>query len=254
MKFWNLAKAGQEAELRIDGDIIDNDDIWLYEWLEIEHSSPNEFRSELTALGDQPLTVWIDSYGGSVFAAVGIYNALKAYPGRVTVVIDSKAMSAATIIAMAGDRIEITSGAIFMVHNPLSAAAGYAEDLRKTADVLDTVKEAIVNIYAERTGLGRDEISRLMDEETYMGAAQTVTLGFADAVRRVPEDARPAAWNVRRLAVVNRAAVDLTALQTALAEPKPEPEPENDPCEPPLVDKSYSNMIKYLEVEELLNA
>ena len=166
MKFWNLVKSDQDAELRIDGDIIDDDNAWLYEWLEMSYSSPNALRDELAALGDRPLTVWIDSYGGSVFAAVGIYNALKAYGGQVTVIIDSKAMSAATIIAMAGDRVEITAGAIFMIHNPLSAASGYASDLRKVADVLDTVKEAILNIYTERTRLSRDEISQLMDEET----------------------------------------------------------------------------------------
>lgn len=261
-RFWALAVEAESAELRIDGDIVDDENAWLYDWFGDPRTAPGEFRDALAELGNRPLTVWIDSYGGSVFAAVGIYNALKAYPGRVTVIIDSKAMSAATIIAMAGDTVEITPGAIFMVHNPLTSADGYASDLRKVADILDTVKDAIVNIYVERTGLSRDRISELMDEETYMSARQTVDLGFADAIR-ADAGANPAIFaGFNRLAIVNSARQDLSGLAALLAEREPEPEPEteeqqtDDQPEPPLVDdrsQEYSNRLEYLRLEEILN-
>lgn len=188
MKFWNFAKnAATEAEpesieLRISGDIIDDEDAWLYEWFGITAASPNAFKAELADYAGKDITVWIDSYGGSVFAAAGIYNALKEHDGKVTVKIDGKAMSAASVIAMAGDEILMSPVAIMMIHNPLSYAAGYASDLRKTADVLDVVKETIVNAYQMKSGRSRNKISAMMDDETYMSAKTAVKEGFADGM------------------------------------------------------------------------
>ena len=121
------------AELYIEGDIVSDNDVWFYEWLDMECTAKNKFKKELAKFKGKPITVWIDSYGGDVFAANGIYNALKEHDGKVTVKIDGKAMSAATVIAMAADAGElfISPSAIFMVHNPLSEVYGYASDLRK---------------------------------------------------------------------------------------------------------------------------
>jgi ATP-dependent Clp protease protease subunit len=122
----------------------------------------------------------VDSYGGSVFAAAGIYNALKEHKGKVTVKIDGKAMSAASVIAMAGEEILMSPMAVMMIHNPWTMAQGDMRDLRKTADVLDTIKESIVNAYALKTGRSQDEIASMMDDETWMSANVAVREGFAD--------------------------------------------------------------------------
>ena len=188
MKFWTFKNVSgtetepESAELRIEGDIRSDDDSWCYEYLGMKAAYPNAFRQELSAHSGKPITVWIDSYGGDVFAAAGIYNALKEHKGNVTVKIVGKAMSAASVIAMAGDTIQMSPVAIMMIHNPLSYAEGYAKDLRKTADVLDTVKESIVNAYSLKTKRSRTKISQMMDDETFMDARTAIKDGFADSM------------------------------------------------------------------------
>ena len=184
-KFTNKAATETEpeaVELRIGGDIVDDGDAWLYEWYKEPHTAPNAFRNELKKYDGKPVTVWIDSYGGNVFAAAGIYNALKEHKGGVTVKIDGKAMSAASVIAMAGDDVQMSPVGIMMIHNPLTYVEGDMRDMRKMADVLDSVKETIINAYAAKTKKSRNKISEMMDDETWMSAQQAVKSGFADAV------------------------------------------------------------------------
>ena len=138
--------------------------------------------------------MWIDSYGGSVFAAAGIYNALmehKQKGGKITAKIDGKAMSAATSIFMAGDERLMSPMSLYMMHNPLTGVYGYASDLRKTADVLDEVKETIVNAYQLSSGRSRAKISSLMDDETYMSAKTAIKEGFATGMLYTETQAEP---------------------------------------------------------------
>jgi ATP-dependent Clp protease, protease subunit len=198
----------ESVELRIEGDIVDDDEAWLYEWFGMPSTSPNAFKEELSQFKGKDITVWIDSYGGSVFAAAGIYNALKEHDGKVTVKIDSKAMSAASVIAMAGDEVLMSPMAVMMIHNPLTTAYGNMHDLRKVADILDTIKESIVNAYALKTGRSRSKISQMMDDETWMSANVAVKEGFADGIlyQEQPiavENMKHISFN--RLAVVNSA-------------------------------------------------
>lgn len=211
-RFWQFfSKSDSDVELRIDGEIVDDDDSWIYEWLGINHAAPNTFRRELSEHRGKNLTVWIDSIGGVVWAAAGIYNALKEHKGKVTVKIDGKALSAASIIAMAGDEVLMSPAAVMMIHNPWVRAAGDAAELRHVAGVLDEIKAAIVNAYELKTGRPRDEISRLMDEETWMSAQKAVELGFADGILYTDgasdqASARAApAFAFSRLAVQNKA-------------------------------------------------
>lgn len=219
MRYWQFfAKSDDEVELRIDGEIVDDDDAWLYEWLGFQHTAPNAFRQELAKYSGKNLIVWIDSIGGVVWAAAGIYNALKEHDGKVTVKIDGKALSAASIIAMAGDEVLMSPAAIMMIHNPWVKASGDAAELRQVAEVLDEIKEAIINAYELKTGLPRDKISRLMDEETWMSAQKAVELGFADGILYANEgvDATTAktgpAFAFSRLAVLNKADVAMRRL------------------------------------------
>lgn len=199
----------ESVELRIEGDIVDDDEAWLYEWFGVPSASPNAFKEELSQYKGKDITLWIDSYGGSVFAAAGIYNALKEHNGKITVRIDGKAMSAASVIAMAGDEILMSPVSIMMIHNPLTYAYGNMHDLRKVADVLDTVKESIINAYVLKTNRSRNKISQMMDDETYMSANQAVKEGFADGI--LYQDSNEGTngiqnnFSFNRLAIVNSA-------------------------------------------------
>ncbi|PAD73903.1 head maturation protease, ClpP-related [Paenibacillus campinasensis] len=182
-KFWSFKNLGDEdIELRVEGEIVSDDDAWIYEWFGIPAATRNAFRQELSQYAGKNITVWIDSWGGDVFAAAGIYNALKEHKGKVTVKVDGKAVSAASVIAMSGDEIYMSPVSIMMIHNPWSRAVGEAKDMRHAADVLDVVKDTIMNAYQARTGLDRDEISKMMDEETWMSAQKAMSAGFVDGV------------------------------------------------------------------------
>lgn len=210
MRFWNFIKndatdATEESiELRISGPIIDSERAWLYEWFGIEAASPNAFREALAEHKGEDITVWIDSNGGSVFAAAGIYNALKEHKGKVTVKIDSKAMSAASVIAMAGDEIHMSPLGIMMIHNPLTYAEGDMREMRKVADVLDAVKDTIINAYAAKTKRPRDVISQMMDDETWMSANVAHREGFVDEIMYEPlEIANMKGFDFTRLDIAN---------------------------------------------------
>lgn len=227
MKFWNFVKNAatetepESVELRIEGDIVDDSDAWMYEWFGEKAASPNAFREELKNHSGLPITVWIDSYGGSVFAAAGIYNALMEHRGAVTVKIDGKAMSAATVIAMAGGKIMMSPSAIMMVHNPLTGAYGYSSDLRKIADVLDEVKESIMNAYQLKTGVSRKKLSDLMDGETYMNATKAVKEGFADGILFV-DDGKPVEMSFNRSVIANNTTDAIKRIAAKYSPPPPD--------------------------------
>ena len=105
------------------------------------------------------ITVWINSNGGEVFAASVIYTALKSHPGKVTVKIDGSAISAASVVAMAGDEILMSPTSILMIHNPWTFAEGEVKDMQKAIDLLSEVKESIMNAYTKKTGLSKEEVS-----------------------------------------------------------------------------------------------
>ena len=184
-RFWNFIKNNakpEEIDLRIDGEIVEDDEAWFYEWFGIPATTPSAFREALADYKGKNINVWIDSWGGGVFAGVGVYNALKEHDGRVIVKVDGKAVSAASIVAMAGEEILMSPGSIIMIHNPWSRVAGEAKDMRHTAEVLDEVKDALINIYQLRTGRSRKKISEMMDNETWMSAKTAMAEGFSDGM------------------------------------------------------------------------
>lgn len=177
-RFWEIKNdAGADAELLLYGAISDrswsSDDV-----------TPRLFAEELHALGGKSLTVRINSPGGDVFAAQSIYNQLRTYGGRVTVRIDGLAASAATIVACAGDTVIMPTNALYMIHNPATVTVGDAAEMRMAADVLDTVRETIVNVYQKRTGehLTAEELTAMMDDETWMTAQEALAYGFVDQI------------------------------------------------------------------------
>lgn len=184
MPFWNFAKNEDnegEIELKIDGDIVMDDDFWSMLFGN-ENVTPKGFMSELNQYKGKNINVWINSYGGDVYAASRIYTALKQHKGKVTVKVDGVAISAASVIAMAGDEILMSPTSIMMIHNPWGNFQGEAEDLRHGADVLDEVKQTIINAYQLKTNKSRAKISQMMDEETWMSAKKAVNEGFVDGM------------------------------------------------------------------------
>ncbi|WP_242943874.1 head maturation protease, ClpP-related [Clostridium homopropionicum] len=184
MPFWNFKnneENEEEIELRIDGDIAMDDDFWSL-LFGIENVTPKGFISELAQYKGKDINVWINSYGGDVYAASRIYTALKEHKGKVKVKIDGVAISAASVIAMAGDEILMSPTSILMIHNPWGNFQGEAKDLRHGADVLDEVKETIINAYQLKTKKSRAKISQMMDEETWMSAKKALAEGFVDGM------------------------------------------------------------------------
>lgn len=148
---------------------------------------------ELDGLDVETINVRINSPGGSVFEGVTIYNTLAQHAANVVVHIDGVAASIASIIAMAGDEIRIAEAATMMIHKPLSFAFGQAPDLRKEADVLDTLEESLIDIYEARTGLKRDDLAKRLAAETWMRGQEAVDAGFADTVVKSKTKKKPAA-------------------------------------------------------------
>ncbi len=178
-KFWNWIKNEDESvpesrTLFLNGEI--SDETWFG-----DEVTPGIFRDELLD-GEGDISVWINSPGGDVFAAAQIYNMLRDYNGKVTVKIDSIAASAASVIAMAGDEILMGPTALMMIHNPMTVAAGSFSEMQKAIDMLDEVKQAIINAYEDKTGMRRGKISSLMDAESWFNAKKAVELGFADGI------------------------------------------------------------------------
>ena len=145
--------------------------------------TPKSFAADLKALGAvRTLNVFINSPGGAVFDGVAIFNQLKRHPARKNVFIDGIAASIASVIAMAGDEINIAANGFIMIHEPFTMAFGTAADLRKTADQLEKINDTIINTYAARTGTPENTIGDLMAAETWMNAEEALELGFADNI------------------------------------------------------------------------
>ena len=174
-KFWNWIKDSDETRtLRLEGP-IDEESFWG------DEITPQMFRDELNA-GEGDVTVWINSPGGNVFAAAEIYTMLKDYKGSITVKIDAIAASAASVVAMAGDTVQMSPVAMLMIHDPSTVAMGNTKDMEKAIEVLNEVKDSIINAYSSKSGLSHARIANLMSNETWMNAKKAVELGFADEI------------------------------------------------------------------------
>ena len=128
------------------------------------------------------MTIWINSPGGDCIAASQIYSMLMDYKDDVTVKIDGIAASAASVIAMAGTKVLMAPTSLLMIHNPMTMAFGDYTEMQKAIDMLDEIKESIINAYEIKTCMSRAKLSHLMDSETWMNANKAIELGFADDI------------------------------------------------------------------------
>lgn len=226
-KFWNwIHDDGGGRIFRLEGP-IDSENFWG------DEITPQMFRKDLEA-EEGDVTVWINSPGGNVFAAAEIYTMLKDYAGKVTVKVASLAASAASVVAMAGDTVQMSPTALLMLHDPSTVAMGNTRDMEKAIAALNEVKEAIVNAYAAKSGLRRGRIADLMSEETWLNAKKAVELGFADEVLydgRKPEedkdpekeDALPAEAQLFSTRVMDMAILDRLGITRGTEEPPSAP-------------------------------
>jgi len=174
---WKITNKGEtSAEILLYDVIGDYDENW-------EYNGAKNLISKVKALGDvKDITLRINSVGGDVFEAQAMYSYLKSHPANVTVRVDGIAASAASLVAMAGDKVIMPVNALMMIHNPAGAVMGEAGDMREVADILDKVRDAIAAAYVSKTGMERDKVIAMMNEETWMSAEEAHALGFCDEV------------------------------------------------------------------------
>jgi ATP-dependent Clp protease protease subunit len=228
MTFWNLkndAEAPEDGVLDIDGEIVAERG-----WFTPDGACiAKDFRKALK--GVKNVTVHINSPGGDVMAGAEIYSALREHSmngeGTVTVIVTALAASAASIIAMAGDRILMHPVAYMMIHNPWTIAMGDAKELRKTAKTLDVISEGLVSAYETRTGKDREELKKMLENETWMSAGTCVEEGFADGIYGA--EAGAAASLVRPTMMSAKAhGVQEIISRIRAAEPEEDPEKEEE--------------------------
>lgn len=157
-------------------------EIYLYDEIGFWGTGAKEFIAELRQHAGKHVHLRINSPGGEVIEGTAIFNALKRHAAGVTVHIDAMAASMASVIAMAGNPVFMADNALLMIHDPYTFAEGTSDELRKSADLLDTMKGNLVRAYTGKTGLPEKEIEDMMAEETWLGATEAVALGFVDAI------------------------------------------------------------------------
>lgn len=169
-------------KISVRGPIIDSDDQWIYDWFEVEATSPKKVIDLINQANNEELEVEINSGGGSVFAGSEIYTALKSYSGKVTTKVVGLAASAASVIAMAGDRIEISPTGQIMIHNASGGFGGDYRDMEKGAEILKNVNATISNAYSLKTGLSSEELLEMMNKETWLTPQQALEKKFVDEI------------------------------------------------------------------------
>lgn len=178
-KFWEIKNsADNTGEVFIYGDIVS----WKWDDTDVTAA---DFKKDLDALGDiKTLNVYINSYGGSVFQGQAIYSILQRHSAEKHVYVDGIAASIASLIAMAGDKIYMPANAMMMIHNPIARCVGNAQDMRKTADELDKIREAMLPAYLDKAGdkLTEDKLIELLDAETWLTAQDCLAYGLCNEV------------------------------------------------------------------------
>lgn len=164
----------------------------------------------LRSIGNNDVTVNINSPGGSFFEGIAIYNMLREHNGRITIKVMGLAASAASVIAMAGDNIQISEVGFLMVHNAWAVAVGNRHDMRDAADTLEPFDDAMAGLYANRAGVKKAEAAAWMDAETWFNGEKAIDTGLADGLLSADAVEESASASMKSVAAVRR-------VETALA-------------------------------------
>ena len=173
MKDWYKIKNGEDIT---EIDIFDEIGGWGI--------SGRNFLQRVNGITAKTIVLNINSPGGSVFDGLAIYNVLKNSDKKVIVKVYGVAASIASIVALAGDEIEMLDGSMMMIHNPFIGVRGDSERLRELAEVLDKIKMQLVGIYEDSSKLGKDEIIKMMDKETWLTADEALAHGLISKVNK----------------------------------------------------------------------
>lgn len=175
---WQIRNAVEgdddHAEIKLYAEVGES---WWFESV-----TAQEFTDELDQLDVSRITLRINSPGGSVFDGVAMYSALRSHRAQVTAVVEGLAASIASIVMLAGDRVQISDAAMVMIHNPWGMAVGDATDMRKTAATLDEIRDVMVGVYAKKTGRTDAEIIEALDAETWLSAQKALDFGLVDEI------------------------------------------------------------------------
>ena len=170
-------------EILLNGYI--DDDVWFGDEI-----TPDALHSLLYADGkdtNEDIHIRLNSYGGSCNAAVRMHDDIVAYPGKVNITISGTAASAATVMSMAADHLDMTPGSLFMIHDPSIVAIGNVHDLKDAIHLLEACKESILNVYETRIKITRDQADSMMTKTTWMDAQKALEDGFIDSVLSVKQ-------------------------------------------------------------------
>ncbi|WP_139905621.1 head maturation protease, ClpP-related [Clostridium thermarum] len=174
-KYYSLIKENNEADINIYGDITS------WEWQDSDVSSYT-LSKEIEGLDVDTINVYINSYGGEVAEGLAIYNALKRHKAKIKTFCDGFAASIASVIFMAGDERIMSNASLLFIHNAWTYAAGNANELRKTADDLETMTQASINTYMQHVNISEEELKEMLDNETWISPQDALSMGFATAI------------------------------------------------------------------------
>lgn len=179
---------GDEATIYVY-DVIVSEDYW-------GGVSAKKFVEELNKLDASTIHLRINSPGGDVFAARSMEQAIREHKSNIIAHIDGYAASAASYVALAADSVLINEGGFFMIHKAWTLAWGNADDLLKTAELLEKIDQSLVNTYVKETRQETDQIAQWMKDETWFSAQEAVDYGFADAISADGSASNQATWNL----------------------------------------------------------
>lgn len=189
------------------GFLNQGNEVMLYGIISETMNSSVQFADFLSSTdSSQELVVRINSAGGDVNEGIAIYSLLKSFGGKVTVKVDGIAGSIASVIAMAGDVVEMSRNAVMMIHNPeIDGASGGANDMRKFAEILDTIKESIKESYLARSlKITPEQLDDFMENETYFTAKEALEYGFIDSITGEVKENKEIKEQVTALAKISR--------------------------------------------------
>lgn len=163
--------------------------VYIYSDIGMWGISASQFAREFNDIDAETIDLRINSNGGEVFEGLAMHNVIRNHPAHVIAHVDGICASAATLPMLAADEVRIAANAYVMIHNPhVEWASGEAKQLRKQADLLDQLRDTLVNIYVEGTGGDEADIREMVEAETWLTAEQAVAAGFADAVTDESDD------------------------------------------------------------------
>ena len=157
-------------------------EVYIFDEIGAYGITAQDFISEMKEYKDTPVNLRINCIGGDVFDGMAMYNIIKKREAKTTAYIEGIAASMGSVIALAADEVVMAENSLFMIHNAWGGAMGEAEDMRKTASILEKISGEIANIYERKTRLSLNRIVEMMDKETWLNAQEAYELGFIDLI------------------------------------------------------------------------